>query len=61
MALTKAAVELRKVFTSDGRDYNATLRRVGGRLIDLIRLDLASFKLIPRPHGPQKWYFVSLT
>jgi transposase InsO family protein len=61
MALTKAAVELRKVFTSDGRDYNATLRRVGGRLIDLIRLDPASFKLIPRPHGPQKWYFVSLT
>ena len=61
MSLSKAAGELREVFRNDGRDYNATMRKVGGQLIDLIRLDPETFELVARPHGKQQtWYFVSL-
>ncbi len=53
MAISKAANEMRDVFRNDGKDYNATLRAVGGQLIDLIRLAPDRFKLVERPHGPQ--------
>ena len=60
MAMSKAGKELRKEFESDGRDYPATMKKIGGQLIDLIRMAPDLFKLVRRPHGDQMWYFVSL-
>jgi transposase InsO family protein len=60
MSLSKAAIELRGVFINDGRDYPATMRKVGGQLIDLIRLVPERFKLVQQPHGTKMWYYVAL-
>ena len=56
MAMSKAARELREALT----DYNQTMKRIGGQLIDSIRGEPNNFKLVQRPHCPQTWYFVSL-
>ena len=61
MSLSKAAGELREDMRANGQDYDATLKKVGGRLIDLIKLAPDRFKLVERPHGRQQiWYFVQL-
>ena len=60
MAISKVALELKEIFLQHKKDYKEILKKVGGQLIDLIRLQPDRFKLVPRPHGPQTWYFVSL-
>jgi hypothetical protein len=56
MAMSKAAKELREALV----DYDQTMKKIGGQLIDLIRGEPNKFKLVQRPHGHQTWYFVSL-
>ena len=62
MSLTKAAEELRAElnFRARGRDYNELMKKIGGKLIDLIRGQPDQFKLITQPHGTKNWYYVSL-
>ena len=60
MAISKAARELRDAFAAQDKNYTATMSKVGGQLIDLIRAEPAKFKLVQRPHGSQMWYFVAL-
>ena len=61
MALSTAAGELRLEMRAEGKSYDGILGRVGGQLIDLIRLAPDLFQLVPRPHGKkQTWYFVKL-
>ena len=60
MAISKVALELKEIFLQHKQDYKEILKKVGGQLIDLIRLQPDRFKLVPRPYGPQTWYFVSL-
>ena len=60
MAMSKAAKELRDAFAAQEKSYDATMKKVGGQLIDLIRAEPSKFKLVERPHGKQTWYFVAL-
>ena len=61
MSMTMAARELRAQMEADGQSYNTTLQKVGGRLIDLIRLVPDRFELVARAHGRQQtWYYVKM-
>ena len=61
MSLSTAAGELRLEMKADGNSYDKILQKVGGQLIDLIRLAPELFQLVARAHGKkQTWYFVKL-
>ena len=61
MSMTMTARELREQMEADGQSYDLTLKKVGGRLIDLIRLAPDRFELAARARGRQQtWYFVKL-
>jgi hypothetical protein len=62
LSLTKAGEELRAElnFRNRGRNYNELMKKVGGKLIDLIRGQPDTFKLTTQPHGTTNWYYVSL-
>ena len=57
----KAAQELRAEFAEEGQDYDAILARTKAKLVDLVRLEPQTFKLINRPGaGGTEYLHVSL-
>ena len=60
MSLNRASRGMREDMAANGQSYDAVLKAVGGRLIDLIRLSPDQFQLVERAHGKQTWYYVRL-
>ncbi len=62
LSISKAAAQLKVQMRLNGQDYADVLKKSGAiRLIDLIRVADDRFSLVAQPHGPQTWYYVSLT
>ena len=62
LSISKAAAQLKVQMRLNGQDYAEVLKKSGAiRLIDLIRVADDRFTLVAQPHGPQTWYYVSLT
>jgi hypothetical protein len=60
LSLARAAYLLKDRMRLNGEDYSATLKKTGLSLIDLVRLSLDRFELLPLEDGTKPWYYVSL-